>query len=395
MRCAKLLLVSLTFVVGNQAGAQVKIGVLTDLNSVYEDISGKGSVIAAQMAADDFGPVLAKPVEVFSANHENSPDVATAIARRWYEADGVDMITDGGPSPVALAVENVSRLKHKLVLFSGPASTDITGKNCSPYAANWTYDTYALSHVIGSTIVRDGGKRWFFLGADHAFGHTLETQTSVAVESEGGRVVDSIFAPPNTSDFSSFLLRAKASNADIVALANAGGDAMNSVKQGAEFGLAQGGQKLAALFMFTTDLQALGLEAAQGLRFASAFYWDKDNDSRAFSERFRKKVGHMPTMIQAGVYSATSHYLKAVEALGSKEPLAVMAKMRELPINDFMTHGGILRVDGRVVRDMYLLQAKRPQDSKGPWDYAEIVEVVPGDRAFRALENSACPLTFQ
>jgi branched-chain amino acid transport system substrate-binding protein len=374
------------------AAAQVKIGVLSDMNSLYADITGKGTGVAARMAAEDFGPVLGKPVEIVTADHQNKADVATNIARNWYDNEGVDMITDGGSSAVALAVEEVSRQKQRLVLFNGPASSDITGKSCSPYAAHWNYDTYALSHVTGSAVVKAGGKSWFFIGADYAFGHALERDTAEVVEAEGGKVLGAVYAPINTSDFSSFLLQAQASKASIVGLANAGGDTTNSIKQGSEFGIVRGGQKFAALLMFITDVHALGLETAQGLQFTSAFYWDQNDETRAFSQRFIKQVGHMPTMVQAGVYSATIHYLKAVKALGSKEPLKVMEKMRETPINDFMTHNGQLRIDGRVLRDMYLLQVKKPEESKGPWDYLRIVQTVPGDKAYRPLEAGGCPL---
>ena len=374
------------------AAAQVKIGVLSDMNSLYADITGKGTGVAARMAAEDFGPILGKPVEIVTADHQNKADVATNIARNWYDNEGVDMITDGGSSAVALAVEEVSRQKQKLVLFNGPASSDITGKNCSPYAAHWNYDTYAPSHVTGAAIVKAGGKSWYFIGADYAFGHALERDTAQVVEAEGGKVLGAVYAPINTSDFSSFLLQAQASKADIVGLANAGGDTTNSIKQGAEFGITQGGQKFAALLMFITDVHGLGLKAAQGLQFTTAFYWDQNDETRAFSQRFIKEVGHMPTMVQAGVYSATMHYLKAVRALGSKEPLKVMEKMRETPINDFMTHNGQLRIDGRVLRDMYLVQVKKPEESKGPWDYLTIIQTVPGDKAYRPLEAGGCPL---
>jgi branched-chain amino acid transport system substrate-binding protein len=344
------------------------------------------------MAAEDFGPVLGKPVEIVTADHQNKADVATNVARNWYDNDGVDMITDGGSSAVALAVEEVSRQKQKLVLFNGPASSDITGKSCSPYAAHWNYDTYALSHVTGAAVVKAGGKSWFFVGADYAFGHALERDTAEVVEAEGGKVLGAVYAPINTSDFSSFLLQAQASKANIIGLANAGGDTTNSIKQGREFGVVQGGQKFAALLMFITDVHALGLETAQGLQFTSAFYWDQNDETRAFSRRFIKEVGHMPTMVQAGVYSATLHYLKAVKALGGKDPLKVMEKMRETPIDDFMTHNGQLRIDGRVLRDMYLLQVKKPDESKGPWDYLKIVETVPGEKAYRPLDKGGCPL---
>jgi branched-chain amino acid transport system substrate-binding protein len=372
--------------------AQVKIGVLSDMNSIYADITGEGSSAAARMAAEDFGPVLGQPVEIVTGDHQNKADIASGIARRWYDNEGVSMITDGGSSAVALAVEEVSRLKQQLVLFSGPASSEITGKRCSPYAAHWTYDTYALSHVTGSAVVKSGGKSWFFLGADYAFGHTLEAETAGVVQANGGDVLGSVYAPINTADFSSFLLQAQNSKADVIGLANAGNDTTNAIKQGVEFGVAAGGQRFAALLMFITDVHSLGLKTAQGLLFTSAFYWDQNDATRAFSERFYKKVGHMPTMVQAGVYSATYHYLSAVKALGSKDPLPVMAKMRATPINDFMTHNGILRIDGRVLRDMYLLEVKKPEDSKKPWDYVKVVETVPGDKAFRPLEEGGCPL---
>jgi branched-chain amino acid transport system substrate-binding protein len=392
MTSVKVTLALALLAAATPAAAQVKIGVLSDMNSLYADITGKGTVAAARMAAEDFGPVLGKPVEVVSADHQNKADVASGIARRWYDTEGVDMITDGGSSAVALAVEDVSRQKQKLVLFTGPASSDITGKNCSPYAAHWVYDTYALSHVTGSAVVKSGGKTWFFIGADYAFGHALERDTAAVVNAEGGKVLGAVYAPLNTPDFSSFLLQAQASKANIIGLANAGGDTTNAIKQGAEFGIAKGGQKFAALLMFVTDVHALGLKAAQGLQFTTAFYWDQNDATRAFSKRFLKEVGHMPTMVQAGVYSATTHYLKAVKALGNKDPLKVMAKMRETPINDFMTHNGKLRIDGRVLRDMYLVQVKKPSESKGAWDYLKVVQTVPGDKAFRPLQEGGCPL---
>ena len=397
MRLTNLALALMTLAAGAapaaaQENAGVKIGVLSDMNSLYADITGKGTGVAARMAAEDFGPVLGKPVEIVAADHQNKSDVASNIARVWYDTEGVDMITDGGSSAVALAVEEVSRQKQKLVLFSGPASSDITGKYCSPYAAHWTYDTYALSTVTGSAVVKAGGKSWFFLGADYAFGHALERDTAAVVEKDGGKVVGAVYAPLNTADFSSFLLQAQASKADVIGLANAGGDTTTAIKQGTEFGLTKGGQKFAALLMFITDVHALGLGAAQGLEFTTAFYWDKDDATRAFANRFFKQVGHMPTMVLAGVYSATMHYLKAVKALGNKDPLKVMEKMRETPINDFMTHDGKLRIDGRVLRDMYLVEVKKPAESNGPWDYYKILETIPAAKLFQPLGDSDCPL---
>ena len=297
-----LLSAVLLAVAATPAAAQVKIGVLSDMNSLYADITGKGTGVAARMAVEDFGSVLGKPVEIVTADHQNKADVATNIARNWYDNEGVDMITDGGSSAVALAVEEVSRQKQKLVLFNGPASSDITGKNCSPYAAHWNYDTYALSHVTGSAIVKGGGKSWFFIGADYAFGHALERDTAEVVEAEGGKVLGAVYAPINTSDFSSFLLQAQASKAQIVGLANAGADSTNSIKQGSEFGIVRGGQKFAALLMFITDVHSLGLQAAQGLQFTSAFYWDQNDETRAFSKRFIQGGRRtMPTMVQASI----------------------------------------------------------------------------------------------
>jgi len=331
-------------------------------------------------------------VQVIVVDHQNKADIGSTIVRQWYDTGGVDMVADGGSSAVALAVEEVSREKHKIVLFNGPATSDITGPRCSPYAAHWTYDTYSLAHVTGSAIVKSGGKSWFFIGADYAFGHALQRDTAAVVEQSGGKVLGSVYHPINTADLSSFLLQAQASKAQIIGLANAGGDTINSIKQGAEFGIVQGGQKFAALLMFITDVHSLGLKTAQGLQFTSAFYWDMNDETRAFSRRFFERVHHMPTMIQAGVYSATHHYLEAVKALGTKEPEKVMAKMRETPINDFMTKNGQLRVDGRVVRDMYLVEVKTPAESKEPWDYLKIVEHVPADQAFRPLDQGGCPL---
>ncbi len=387
--------VALLALIGGVACAEdapVKVGVLSDMSSIYADITGEGSYAAARMAAEDAGPVLGQPVQVISGDHQNKADIGSAIVRQWYDTGGVDMVTDGGSSAVALAVEEVSREKHKLVLFNGPASSDITGPRCSPYAAHWNYDTYALAHVTGSAIVKSGGQNWFFIGADYAFGHALERDTAAVIEQSGGKVLGAVYHPINTSDFSSFLLQAQASKAQIIGLANAGADTINSIKQGAEFGVVAGGQKFAALLMFITDVHSLGLKVAQGLQFTSAFYWDMDDATRAFSNRFLDRVHHMPTMVQAGVYSATHHYLEAVKAIGSKDPDKVMAKMRETPINDFMTKNGKLRVDGRVVRDMYLLQVKKPDESKGPWDYVNVVERVPGDQAYRPLDQGGCPL---
>jgi branched-chain amino acid transport system substrate-binding protein len=377
---------------GLAAEAAVKIGILNDQSSLYADETGKGSVVAAQMAAEDAGPVLGKKVEVIFADHQNKADLGSSIARQWYDVDGVDVIADAGPSSIALAVEEVSREKKKLVLFSGPASSDITGSHCSPYAAHWTYDTYALAHGTGATVVKQGGDTWFFITADYAFGYALERDTSDVIKAANGKILGDVKVPLNTADFSSFLLKAQGSKAKIIGLANAGGDTMNSIKQGAEFGIAQGGQKFAALLMFISDVHSLGLQAAQGLQFTSAFYWDMNDQTRAWSKRYFERMHSMPTMNHAGVYSAVHHYLEAVKALGTKDPDKVMAKMRATPINDFMTRNGTLRIDGRVVRDMYLLQVKKPEESKYPWDYLKVLDTIPGDKAFRPLNAGGCPL---
>ncbi|MGO8919371.1 MAG: ABC transporter substrate-binding protein [Stellaceae bacterium] len=379
------------------AGAQaqsgpVKIGVLNDMSSLYADIGGKGSVAAAEMAAEDVGPVLGEKAVIVSADHQNKPDVGASIARQWYDQDGVDVITDVPNSGVALAVNEVSREKQRLALFVGPASSDLTGPKCSAYSASWVYDTYALAHVTGGAVVKSGGDTWYFLTADYAFGHALERDTASVVEATGGRVLGTVNIPLNNSDFSSFLLQAQGSKAKIIGLANAGGDTINSIKQGAEFGIVEGGQKFAALLMFITDVHSLGLKAAQGLQLSAPFYWDMNDETRAFAKRFSDRVGHPPTFTQAGVYSAMHHYLDAIKAIGTKDPLKVMAKMRATPINDFMTKNGVLRDDGRVVRDMYLFEVKKPAESKAPWDYYKLIQTVPGDQAFRPIDKGDCPL---
>jgi branched-chain amino acid transport system substrate-binding protein len=398
---AARLLVTVVLLAGSVAAARadegaVKIGVLTDMSSLYSDIGGPGSVAAAQMAIDDFGgKVLGKPIELVSADHQNKPDVGSAIARKWYSDEGVDVITDVPTSSVALAVENVSREMHKLALFTGAGSSDITGPNCSPYAAHWVYDTYALAHGTGSAIVKQGGKSWYFITADYAFGHALERDTAAVVTANGGTVLGQSLVPLDTADFSSYLIKAQASKAQIIGLANAGQDTINSIKQAAEFGITKAGQKLAGLLIFITDVHSLGLQTAQGLELTSAFYWNQNDQTRAWSQRFFAKVHHMPTMSQAGVYSAIHHYLEAVQALGTKNPDKVMAKMRATPINDFMTHNGELRIDGRVLRDLYLFEVKSPTESKEPWDYFKELRTIPADDAFRPLAKGGCPLVKQ
>ena len=375
-----------------QSGGPVKIGVLNDMSSLYADIGGKGSVVAAEMAAEDAGQVLGQKVQIISADHQNKPDVGAAVARQWYDQDGVDAIADVPTSSVALAVNEVSREKKKIALWSGPATSDLTGPKCNPYAASWVYDTYSLAHVTGGAVVKSGGTSWFFVTADYAFGHALERDTADVVKAAGGTVVGDVMVPLNTSDFSSYLLQAQASKAKIIGLANAGGDTINSIKQGAEFGITEGGQKFAGLLIFLTDVHSLGLKAAQGLQLTAPFYWDLNDETRAFSKRFAARFGRPPTFAQAGVYSAVAHYLKAIKAIGTKDPDKVMAEMRKLPINDFMTKDGKLRIDGRVIRPMYLFEVKKPSESKGEWDLLKLIETVPGDKAFRPLDKGGCPL---
>ena len=372
---------------------KIKIGVLTDLSGLYTDNTGLGSVLAARMAVEDAGGKIGDvPVEVVSADHQNKTDVGAGIARRWYDADQVDIVVDVPNSAVALATQAIAREKNRIVLFSSSAASDLTGKACSPVGAHWTYDTYALSQVTGSAVVANGQKDWFFLTADYAFGHTLEGETSAVVKNAGGRVLGAVRAPANTADFSSFLLQAQSSRAQVIGLATAGADTSNAIKQAAEFGITQSGQRIAALLLAVNEVHALGLKASAGLLLASPFYWDQNDETRAFAKRFFERHKAMPSMYQAGVYSAVSHYLKAVKAAKTDDAAPVMEKMRELPINDFMTKDGKLRVDGRVIRDMYVFEVKKPEESKAPWDYYKLVRKVSGDQAFRPLAGSPCPL---
>jgi branched-chain amino acid transport system substrate-binding protein len=370
----------------------VKIGVLTDMSSLYADATGKGSLAAVQMAVADYGgKVKGKPVEVVSADHQNKPDVGVNIARNWYDNEKVDAIFDVPTSSVALPISALTREKNKININSGGGSSDLTGSACSPNTVHWTYDTYALSNVAGKAMVKRGEDTWFFIAADYAFGAALERDAANVVKESGGKVLGDVRHPLNSSDFSSFLLQAQASKAKVVALANAGGDTINALKQASEFGL-KDNQKLIALLLEITDVHSLGLKDAQGLIMTDAFYWDRDDESRAFSKRFMDKVGHMPTMIQAGLYSATMHYLKAIEAIGTDEAPKVMAQMRAMPVNDFFTKNGKIRIDGRMVHDMYLWEVKKPEESKSEWDLYKLLATVPGDEAFRPLDKGGCPL---
>jgi branched-chain amino acid transport system substrate-binding protein len=371
----------------------VKIAVLNDMSGLYADLAGPGSVQAAEMAVKDFGgTVQGKKIEVISGDHQNKPDVGATLARQWYDQDKVDMVIDVPTSSVALAVQQVAKEKGKVFIISGAAASDLTGKACSPTGIHWTYDTYALAHGTGGAMVKTGGDTWFFITADYAFGHALERDTANVVTAAGGKVLGAVRAPLNTPDFSSFLLQAQGSKAKVIGLANAGGDTINSIKQAAEFGIVAGGQKLAGLLVFVSDVDSLGLQTAQGLVLTEAFYWDQNDETRAWSKRFMEVHKKPPTMVHAGVYGAIMHYLKAIDAAKTDEGIKVVAKMREMPINDFMTKNGKLRVDGRVMRDMYLFEVKKPAESKYPFDYYKQLATIPADQAFRPLSESECPL---
>ena len=372
----------------------VKIGVMNDRSGLYADLTGEGSVVAARMAAEDFG-VEAKGwnVEFVSADHQNKPDVASTIARTWYDEDGVDVIVDVPTSSAALAVNQITREKNKVFLISGAASSALTGEQCSPNTIHWTYDTWALANGTGRAMVQAGGDTWFFLTADYAFGHALEQDTAAVVEATGGKVLGAVRHPFPGQDFSSFLLQAQASGAKVIGLANAGGDTINSIKQAAEFGITQAGQNLAGLLVFITDVHALGLETAQGLVLTEAFYWDLNDGTREWSRRFAANHnGNMPTMIHAGVYSSLLHYFKAIEALGNTDSEAVVAKMKEMPTSDALFGEGEIRIDGRKIHKMYLFEVKSPAESTEAWDYYKLVNEIPADVAFRPLEEGGCEL---
>jgi branched-chain amino acid transport system substrate-binding protein len=377
------------------AAAQgVKIGILNDQSGVYADYGGKASFEAAKMAIEDFGgEVLGQKIDIVTADHQNKPDLATSIARRWYEVEGVDMITELTTSSVALAVQELSKEKKKIDIVVGAATSRITGDACTPYGFHWAFDTHALAVGTGGALVKAGGDTWFFMTADYAFGYSLEKDTSDIVKENGGKVAGSVRIPLNSSDFSSFLLQAQSSKAKVIGLANAGLDTTNSIKQAAEFGIVKAGQKLAGLLMTLAEVHGLGLEAAQGLVLTEGFYWDQNDKTRAFSERFFKRTGRMPNMIQAGTYSATLQYLKAVKAAGTKDSDAVAKKLKELPVDDVFAQGGKVLENGRMVHDLYLFEVKKPSESKKPWDYYKQISVVAGDKAFPTAKESGCPLT--
>ena len=385
---------------GGTASAQdktVKIGSLSDQSGLYSDLGGPGSTLAAQMAVEDSG-LLAKgwKIDVISADHQNKPDVGTNIARQWFDVDKVDAIVDVPGSGVALAVSAVTREKNGVFLDSGAAASDLTNSACSPNTVHWTYDTFLLANGTGKAIVKSGGDSWFFLTADYAFGQALERDTTAVVQANGGKVLGAVRHPLNTSDFSSYLLQAQASKAKIIGLANAGGDTTNAIKQASEFGITAGGQKLAALLLFITDVNALGLDVAQGLQMTETFYWDMNDGTRAFSKRFsaRMKNKAMPSMVQAGVYASVIHYLKALDALGGNphDGAKVVAKMKEIPTDDPLFGKGVIRADGRKLHPAYLFEVKKPSESKYPWDYYKLVATIPADEAFQPLSLSTCSL---
>src|SRR2546422_934295 len=396
--CKMTAAVALAFAAG-AAHAQVsdgviRIGVLNDQSSLYADLAGQGSVIAARMAVEDFGAAKkGMKVEVLSADHQNKPDVGSAIARQWYDVDKVDVIFDVPNSGVALAVNQITRDKGKALIVSGAASADLTGKACSPNTVHWTYDTWMLANGTGNAIVKTGGDTWFFLTADYAFGHALERDTEAVVLKAGGKGLGKVRHPLNTQDFSSFLLQAQSSKAKIIGLANAGGDTTNAIKQGAQFRIVKGRPNLAGLLVFLTDVHGLGLNNAQGLILTESFYWDYNDQTRAFAKRFAAADrGIHPTMVHAGVYAGVLHYLKAVEALKNDDGTKVIAKMKEMPTDDLLFGKGRIRQDGRKVHPAYLLEVKRPSESKYPWDYYKIRATIPADQAFRPEKEGGCPL---
>ncbi len=376
-----------------QSKPPLKIGGILDMSSLYADITGPGSLEAAKMAAEDFGgEVLGRKIEVIAADHLNKADLAANIARDMIDNQGVEMIYDVAASATALAAAEIAKARNKIIIFNGPGSIRLTNEACGPYMVHYTFDTFGQANVTGLAAVKSGLDTWFFLTADYAFGQDLEKDTTNVVLKTGGKVLGSVRHPLNTSDFSSFLLQAQASKTKVIGLANAGGDTVNAIKQAAEFGIMKGGQKLSPLLAFVSDIDSIGLETAQGLLLAEAFYWDLNDDTRAFSKRFMERMKRPPTSAQAGVYSSVMHYLKAVKAAGTTDSAAVMKVMKETPINDFFAKNGRIREDGRMVHDMYLFEVKKPSESKGRWDDYKLLATVPGDQAFQSLKQSRCPL---
>jgi branched-chain amino acid transport system substrate-binding protein len=374
------------------SGDVVKIAVLSDMSGVYSDIGGKNSVIAAQMAVDTFGgKILGKPIEVVSADHQNKADIGANKAREWFDTQGVDLIVDVPNSGVAIAVSKVANEKHKLFIVSGAGSSRLTNEDCNPYTIHYVYDTYATGGVTGRAVVQHGGSSWYFITADYAFGHSLQDDTTRAVKAAGGQVLGSVLHPLSASDFSSYLLQAQASKAKVIGLANAGGDTINSIKTAAEFGINKK-QTLAGLLVYITDVNSLGLQTAQGMYVAEAFYWDMNDETRKFAKAFFAKAGKMPNMSQAGVYSSVLQYLKAIQATGTDDADVVVKKLKETPLNDVFVKNGKIRPDNRMVHDFYLFQVKSPGESKYPWDYYKLISTVSADQAFQPLSESRCPL---
>lgn len=379
--------------VAQQSGKAFKIGVLNDQSGLYAEFGGVGSVTAAKMAVEDFGgKVLGKGIEVLSADHQNKPDVASNIARQWLDVEGVHAFADLTNSAVSLAVQSITKERGKIALFSGPATTRLTNEDCSPTGFHWTFDTY--SQAIGSAraVLQEGGKNWFLLVADYAFGHQMAADLANEVTAGGGTVVGQVRHPTGSSDFSSYLLQAQASKAQIVGLANGGTDTVNAVKQAGEFGITSRGQKLVGLVLVISDVHAVGLKSANGLIATTAYYWDRDDASREFAKRYEARMQRKPGMVQAGVYSSVLHYLKAVKAAGTDDGKIVAAKMREMPVDDFFSRGGRIREDGRLLHDMYLVEVKRPEESKVPWDYYKVLRTIPAEQAAMPLAASKCPL---
>jgi branched-chain amino acid transport system substrate-binding protein len=376
-----------------QSKPPLKLGGILDMSSLYADITGAGSAEAAKMAAEDFGgEVLGRKIEIIATDHLNKADLAASIARDMIDNQGVEMIYDVAASATALAAGEIAKARNKIVIFNGPGSIRLSNEACGPTTVHYVFDTYAQANVTGLAAVKSGLDTWFFLTADYAFGQDLEKDTTNVVMRSGGKVLGAVRHPLNTSDFSSFLLQAQASKAKVIGLANAGGDTVNAIKQSAEFGIMKGGQKLSPLLAFVTDIDSIGLDTAQGLLLAEAFYWDLNDETRAFSKRFMERVKRPPTSAQAGVYSSVTHYLQAVKAAGTTDSVAVMKMMKETPINDMFARNGRIREDGRMVHDMYLFEVKKPSESKGRWDDYKLLATVPGDQAFQSLEASRCPL---
>ncbi|ABD05265.1 ureA/short-chain amide ABC transporter [Rhodopseudomonas palustris HaA2] len=396
IRTTLLACLSIAAISAAQAQSQppLKLGAILDMSGLYADITGTGSETAAKMAAEDFGgTVLGRKIEIIAADHLNKADLAASIARDMIDNQGVEAIIDVAASATALAAGEIAKARNKIIMYSGPGSVRLSNEACGPYTIHYSYDTFAQANVAGLASVKQGLDTWFFLSADYAFGQDLERDTTNVVKASGGKVLGSVKHPINTSDFSSFLLQAQSSNAKVIGLANAGGDTINAIKQAAEFGITRkGGQKILPLLAFITDIDSIGLETAQGLLIAGAFYWDMNDETRAFSKRFMERTKRVPTSAQAGLYSETMHYLQAVKAAGTTDAAAVMKKMKEAPINDFFARNGKIREDGRMVHDMYLFEVKKPSESKGRWDYYKLLATVPGDQAFQPLSASRCPL---